>query len=67
MIENLKPYVEYKDSGLPWLGNVLEQWIISTYTDFNKFMAEVEKDNIKNRVKFNSNKHLDEIVGSVHP
>jgi type I restriction enzyme S subunit len=26
MIENLKPYPEYKDSGLPWLGEVPAHW-----------------------------------------
>lgn len=26
MIENLKPYGQYKDSGLEWLGNVPEHW-----------------------------------------
>ena len=26
MIADLKPYVEYKDSGLPWLGQVPEHW-----------------------------------------
>ena len=28
MIENLKPYPEYKDSGLPWLGEVPAHWEI---------------------------------------
>jgi type I restriction enzyme S subunit len=28
MIENLKPYPEYKDSGLPWLGQVPAHWEI---------------------------------------
>ena len=27
MIEGLKPYVEYKKSGLPWLGNVPAHWV----------------------------------------
>ncbi len=26
MVENLKPYQKYKDSGLPWLGQVPEHW-----------------------------------------
>jgi len=26
MIEGLKPYLEYKESGLPWLGNVPWHW-----------------------------------------
>ena len=26
MIEGLKPYAEYKDSGLPWLGSVPVHW-----------------------------------------
>lgn len=26
MIEGLKPYSEYKDSGLPWLGNIPAHW-----------------------------------------
>jgi type I restriction enzyme S subunit len=26
MIEDLKPYAEYKDSGLPWLGEVPCHW-----------------------------------------
>ena len=26
MIEGLKPYPEYKESGLPWLGNVPAHW-----------------------------------------
>ena len=26
MIDDLKPYPEYRDSGLPWLGNVPAQW-----------------------------------------
>jgi type I restriction enzyme S subunit len=29
MIENLKPYPEYKDSGLPWLGEVPAHWEIA--------------------------------------
>ena len=28
MIEDLKPYSEYKDSGLPWLGEVPVHWEI---------------------------------------
>jgi type I restriction enzyme S subunit len=28
MIEDLKPYPQYKDSGLPWLGQVPEHWEI---------------------------------------
>ena len=27
MIEGLKPYAEYKESGLPWLGNVPAHWV----------------------------------------
>jgi type I restriction enzyme S subunit len=27
MIEDLKPYPEYKDSGLPWLGEVPVHWV----------------------------------------
>ncbi|CDH44235.1 MAG: hypothetical protein IPL59_24795 [Candidatus Competibacteraceae bacterium] len=26
MIADLKPYPEYKESGLPWLGQVPEHW-----------------------------------------
>jgi len=26
MITTLKPYPAYKDSGVPWLGDVLEHW-----------------------------------------
>ncbi len=26
MIADLKPYPEYKDSGLPWLGQVPKHW-----------------------------------------
>jgi len=26
MIDGLKPYPKYKDSGLPWLGKVPEHW-----------------------------------------
>ena len=26
MIEGLKPYAEYKESGLPWLGEVPAHW-----------------------------------------
>lgn len=29
MIEDLKPYSEYKDSGLPWLGEVPAHWEIA--------------------------------------
>jgi len=29
MIADLKPYGAYKDSGLPWLGQVPEHWSIS--------------------------------------
>ena len=28
MIEHLKPYVDYKESGLPWLGKIPDHWII---------------------------------------
>lgn len=28
MIADLKPYPEYKDSGLPWLGQVPEHWAL---------------------------------------
>ena len=27
MIHNLKPYSAYKDSGLPWLGEVPAYWV----------------------------------------
>lgn len=27
MIEGLKPYPEYKESGLPWLGSVPAHWV----------------------------------------
>ena len=30
MIEDLKPYPEYKDSGVPWLGQVPAHWDVST-------------------------------------
>jgi type I restriction enzyme S subunit len=26
MMDGLKPYPKYKDSGVPWLGNVPEHW-----------------------------------------
>lgn len=26
MIHDLKPYLAYKDSGVPWLGEVPEHW-----------------------------------------
>ncbi|MFN7872848.1 MAG: restriction endonuclease subunit S, partial [Cyanobacteriota bacterium] len=29
MIEDLKPYPQYKDSGLPWLGQVPAHWEIA--------------------------------------
>jgi type I restriction enzyme, S subunit len=28
MIEGLKPYPEYKDSGLPWLGSIPARWVV---------------------------------------
>jgi type I restriction enzyme S subunit len=28
MIEDLKPYAEYKESGLPWLGRVPAHWVV---------------------------------------
>ena len=28
MIAELKPYAEYMDSGLPWLGQVPVHWVI---------------------------------------
>ena len=29
MIANLKPYAAYKDSGVPWLGEVPEHWEVN--------------------------------------
>ena len=31
MIEGIKPYPAYKDSGVPWLGDVPEDWGISAF------------------------------------
>jgi len=31
MIHNLKPYPAYKDSGVPWLGEVPEHWEVRTF------------------------------------
>ncbi len=28
MIADIKPYAEYKESGLPWLGHVPGHWVI---------------------------------------
>ena len=28
MIADLKPYAEYKESGLPWLGQVPGHWVV---------------------------------------
>jgi len=30
MIDDLKPYPEYKDSGLPWLGNAPTHWSLAS-------------------------------------
>ena len=30
MIADLKPYPEYKESGLPWLGKVPRHWDLSS-------------------------------------
>ena len=67
MTNNLRPYATYKDSSVPWLRNVSGQWIMDKHTDFNKLMAEVEKDAIKNGMKLNSKRFLGEIVGSAKP
>jgi hypothetical protein len=31
MIADLKPYTEYKESGLPWVGHVPIHWEATTY------------------------------------
>ncbi len=64
MTADLKPYQECKDSSVPWLWNAPSHWIMGTHTDFNKLMAEVEKDTDKNAVKLNSKRLPGEIVGS---
>lgn len=34
MISGLKPYPEYKDSGLPWLGQVQGHWDVRSIGSF---------------------------------
>jgi len=31
MIEDIKPYAEYKDSGLPWLGKIPKHWDVKRF------------------------------------
>ena len=42
MIANLKPYPEYKESGLPWLGQVPEHW--DTRPAFGAFVPNHERN-----------------------
>ena len=42
MIANLKPYAEYKDSGLPWLGQVPGHW--DTRPAFGAFVPNHERN-----------------------
>lgn len=66
MIENLKPYTEYKESGLPWLGEVPGNWEIRRM----KSMAE----NVINHTKeLNTNdlylalEHVESWTGKAKP
>ena len=42
MIADLKPYAEYKESGLPWLGQVPEHW--ETRPAFGAFLPNHERN-----------------------
>jgi len=41
VIAELKPYPEYKDSGLPWLGHVPENWEIAPLAHLARQKAEI--------------------------
>ena len=41
MIHDLKPYPAYKDSGVPWLGEVPEQWQLLPLKRWIRMNSEV--------------------------
>ena len=51
MIEALKPYAEYKDSGVPWLGNVPEHWEVQKVKHVSKLLvSNVDKISLQNEM-----------------
>jgi len=49
MIHNLKPYPAYKDSGIPWLGQVPEHWEVKRQRNIVKMLvSNVDKHVLEN-------------------
>lgn len=49
MIHNLKPYPAYKDSGIPWLGQVPENWEVKRQRNIVKMLvSNVDKHVLEN-------------------
>ncbi len=42
MIDELKPYPSYKDSGVPWLGDVPEHWDVVRARSTSCFVRDDE-------------------------
>jgi len=45
MIADLKPYADYKDSGLPWLGQVPRHWDVSQLAKLARVKSVVNQSN----------------------
>ncbi len=56
MIADLKPYAEYKDSGLPWLGRVPGHWDLPAIR--RVFRAVTRRDIRGDEVKMSMSRHL---------
>lgn len=49
MVQNLKPYQNYKDSGVPWLGDVPEHWKVRKQRQVVKLLvSNVDKHSFEN-------------------
>lgn len=60
MIQDLKPYPEYKDSGQPWLGKVPDAWI-----DHSKTQIGYEISFTRHFYKPQALRSLDEIKADI--
>ena len=49
MIHDLKPYPAYKDSGVPWLGEVPEHWEVKRQRNIAQmFVSNIDKHSLEN-------------------
>ena len=49
MIADLKPYKEYKESGVPWLGLVPERWVIKRGKSCSRLRAREKTGGARSR------------------